>query len=1329
MKTLIKLSPFILISALFFTGAGMVSAGIKGVRSGTMVTPRLVPSAAALSSPELLQPLSIHMKGENEDHPESPLTEEQWEAMKAATPVQFDGRGILTIDRSARQGMPPVNGNLQSIQAPFLTTNFEGTIQDFSIPCDAMVAVGPTHVISTGNSTIRIRPKTGAAATTIRADVFFGSRVTSDYFDPKVLYDVLENRFVLLYDELIDNTEANYFVAISQTSDALGSWYIYQFNMAVDGDSATGNWADFPGLGMDDNSLYMTANMFSFPTSTATFQYVKTRIVPKGLMYIGNPVPYIDILGVPGTGISAFTMKPCVSLSHTDEGRLLITPFAGGNAVGLYHITGGPFDPVLDKVAQIPVSGYSAPPDAPQKDCTLPSNSKIKLGDARTQDPVWRDGYLYATHTIGVTINGGPVSAVRYYKIKTSDATIATDETFGAENTWYFYPGVTVDAAGSVYFSFGRCNANEYASAYFSGKRKSDTNIQPSLLLKPGSVGYRCGSGQRWGDYEGISIDPSDTTDLKSSAWPVGLWAKGTNAWGSWIGKTAFFYHAISGTVLDDCDSSAGTAGDRTPVQLATVVLHRDSTILATTTTDSAGHYRFGFLDDGTYNVTLTLPPSSFALDAIPGTGGDSQTKLSATNLQVAVSGGASASELSTGNNFLIVRPHGVPAASGLSPNSYSSGEPDFTVTVSGTNLVPCSVVRFAGSNRATTFISPTTLHATILASDIDSTGSFLITVFSPSPGGGLSNTQKLTVHTPAPVFSVAPPSLSFGNVLVGHMKTDTVTVTNTGTDTLTISAAGSDDPQFTVSPANATIPRQASLGFAVNYIPTSTDSASGHVIFVHDASTSPDSVDVFGGGRDSTTFRTATPREWATAVDNKLKHKSMKRKADKVFFKFSITAPANAILTPHLQLSFNMEIDHMTVYTSKAKADTVAYTGRIIDPKRKVWTYTFGGSVAAHQEIQMDGVGRKGKKIALKYLWSDNAVATKQKGVVPDSLSRIDLNQTGLPSPNLNNVGEELFPKGFGQDETYFSDVTPLIVGVPRGPKGASSVKLKKYASVIKSFIDTKTGTQHTQGPTCLNKLITGDSIKSQLTDLSPVKKNDNLFAQLLALKLNLGASETNKFPVGLGELTFFDTSDSANSFNGMLVSDVMNAGDTLISCLPLTAIVPSPSLAELLATLQKINSAFAESSNFKDTISFFEKIALPGVKPVSDVSYLRLTPGTVPRTFLSAGSVPPGIPLAYALYQNYPNPFNPVTSIQFDLPQPALVTLKIYDILGREVKVLLDQELYDEGVQGIDFDGAHFASGVYFYRLIAEGVKDEQDENSTSQRFVDVKKMILLR
>jgi hypothetical protein len=96
---------------------------------------------------------------------------------------------------------------------------------------------------------------------------------------------------------------------------------------------------------------------------------------------------------------------------------------------------------------------------------------------------------------------------------------------------------------------------------------------------------------------------------------------------------------------------------------------------------------------------------------------------------------------------------------------------------------------------------------------------------------------------------------------------------------------------------------------------------------------------------------------------------------------------------------------------------------------------------------------------------------------------------------------------------------------------------------------------------------------------------------------------------------------------------------------------------------------------------------------------------------------SAQPGqLPKEFALHQNYPNPFNPSTTIAFDLPVAADVTLKVYNILGQEVESLLTAQHLDAGVQSIQFDASRLASGFYFYRLHAGN-------------YVSVKKMVLIR
>ena len=128
---------------------------------------------------------------------------------------------------------------------------------------------------------------------------------------------------------------------------------------------------------------------------------------------------------------------------------------------------------------------------------------------------------------------------------------------------------------------------------------------------------------------------------------------------------------------------------------------------------------------------------------------------------------------------------------------------------------------------------------------------------------------------------------------------------------------------------------------------------------------------------------------------------------------------------------------------------------------------------------------------------------------------------------------------------------------------------------------------------------------------------------------------------------------------------------------------------------------------------------------KPRSITEHIKLVSEDIQKVF---GSVTGGkgkdmsnIPTVYRLSQNYPNPFNPVTKINYDLPKDAKVNVVIYDILGREVKRLVNNELKTAGTYVIDFNASNYASGVYFYRIEAE--------ESGGNKFVDSKKMVLLK
>lgn len=103
----------------------------------------------------------------------------------------------------------------------------------------------------------------------------------------------------------------------------------------------------------------------------------------------------------------------------------------------------------------------------------------------------------------------------------------------------------------------------------------------------------------------------------------------------------------------------------------------------------------------------------------------------------------------------------------------------------------------------------------------------------------------------------------------------------------------------------------------------------------------------------------------------------------------------------------------------------------------------------------------------------------------------------------------------------------------------------------------------------------------------------------------------------------------------------------------------------------------------------------------------------GDCPPSGLEQGST--GAPAGYRLSQNYPNPFNPVTTIAFSIPKSGTVSLKVYDLRGREIAVLLNQAL-SAGNYEYQWDAAEFPSGTYFYRIEAG-------------RFSETRKLTLLK
>ncbi|HED37679.1 MAG TPA: T9SS type A sorting domain-containing protein [Ignavibacteria bacterium] len=134
--------------------------------------------------------------------------------------------------------------------------------------------------------------------------------------------------------------------------------------------------------------------------------------------------------------------------------------------------------------------------------------------------------------------------------------------------------------------------------------------------------------------------------------------------------------------------------------------------------------------------------------------------------------------------------------------------------------------------------------------------------------------------------------------------------------------------------------------------------------------------------------------------------------------------------------------------------------------------------------------------------------------------------------------------------------------------------------------------------------------------------------------------------------------------------------------------------------------------------------------------IDFIKLNPNNTSQLFVGTGggglwarNLVTGIeednvsfPAKFGLHQNYPNPFNPSTTISYSIPSVGRnlsVLLKVYDVLGREVATLVNEEK-SAGIYKVNFNASSLASGIYFYRIIT---------GSANGGFVQTKKMILLK
>jgi hypothetical protein len=497
-------------------------------------------------------------------------------------------------------------------------------------------------------------------------------------------------------------------------------------------------------------------------------------------------------------------------------------------------------------------------------------------------------------------------------------------------------------------------------------------------------------------------------------------------------------------------------------------------------------------------------------------------------------------------------------------------------------------------------------------------------------------------------------------------------------------------------------------LGSVVDGVPTAS-SANNVAVVLSGGNTSTVQL-VNAPPAYGQTYRSLRMDSLAYDKDNFGKvNKPVKRKATRVSFRATLVNTAAGANGLHAE--FGVGIDpSFTFYTVPPSTPTS------LEPKLAKWDFAFGGSLNVNDTVRIYGFGNKGKpqKIS-KYYWKIGVVQSGPNLKLPP----IDPNDLKDPMPDRVNVLFEAYLLG------GFTPTNGLLVGKVRtGPPDSSKqygwVVHKKYTDVMKSLYVAKSI------PPIHDGVPRGFDFVKAKANLPKTKHNNVLFANLVALKLSITASALGIFPPGLGELIYDD--GGVNSLNGMMVKEIAGVGDSLVSGHYTAGVHVFADPADFLNlndVVAKIDSAFEGPM---DTTHFALSLVTKGVRRLIDVPFLHADPSIVPVRITPVSTGITEFPTSFALYQNYPNPFNPTTTIQFDLAQQSVVTLKVYNILGQEVATLYDNQLLDDGFKEATFDASRVSSGVYFYRIIVQSVPDEGSGELPVTTTV-TKKMLLMK
>ena len=710
----------------------------------------------------------------------SGINNEVEEVKRVPLPPGLNG---LTTEDPVRQMLAPVT------PSPSVGLSFEGLgFNQYGFimqgaPPDTNGAVGATQYVQWVNLSFAVFDKvTGAlvlgplAGRTLWSG-FGGGCQNNNNGDPVVVYDKLANRWVMSQFS-VSTTPYLQCVAVSQTSDATGSWYRYSFSY--------GNtlFDDYPKMGVWSDAYYETFNMF---------QNGQTYVGPDACAYDRNKM----LVGQPATQVcfqQSASLGPLLPADldgtnppPTGSKEYFLT--FGTNTLALYKFHVDFTTPANSTFTGPTVINVAAFSSLCGGGTCVPQPGTTQTLDSLADRLMYRLAYRnFGTHeslvvSHSVKVGTSNIGGVRWYEIQNPSGTpvVAQQSTYAPDSTYRWMSSVAMDQAGNLAVGYSKSSSSVFPSIAFAGRLSTDpsSTLQSETNVISGT-GSQSGGLSRWGDYSAMQLDPVDDCTF----WYTQEYMK-TNGSFNWNTRIANFKFATCGAPVTLTPTSLTfgnqALGTTSSAQVVTLTNNQSSTLTSISISTSGDFAQ-------TSNCGTSLAANSSCTINVTFT--PTQTGTRTGTLTVNDSAGTQTSSL-TGT--------GVGNAS-LTPSTFnfgnvgvgsSSSPQPFTLTNGGTSSLTSIVISFTGTNPGD--FSQTNNCGTTLAANSSCT---INVKFTPAGFGARSATLAVTDSAGTQTSSltgtgtdITAPTTQITTPANGATVSGTVTVTATASDNVGVTS------------------------------------------------------------------------------------------------------------------------------------------------------------------------------------------------------------------------------------------------------------------------------------------------------------------------------------------------------------------------------------------------------------------------------------------------------------------------------------------------------------------------------------------------------------